>query len=139
MSHKGLDEVELPPEPEEFLEALRYALESDEIERRDNVASVAGRWPAALSGWVELAGLTDDVTTRYAFRRVAYHRGLDLLRKNGWRGNGYVRWKHATNRPFLRALDGLRQSAAELEENDEVARCDEFLHQLDPDWDSRSE
>ena len=64
-----------------------------------------------------------------------YHRGLDRLRQSGWRGSGYVRWEHPTNRGFLRALDGLRASAAAIGEADEEARCAEFLHQLEPAWD----
>ena len=76
----------------------------------------------------------DDVEA-YACFRVGYHRGLDRLRQSGWRGSGYVRWRHETNRGFLRALDGLRRSAAAIGEVDEERRCDEFLHQLDPDWD----
>ena len=48
---------------------------------------------------------------------------------------GYVRWRHETNRGFLRALAGLREAAAAIGETDEEARCAEFLHQLEPDWD----
>ena len=52
---------------------------------------------------------TSAATTieRYAYYRVGYHRGLDALRANGWRGSGYVRWSEPTNRGFLRALAGL--------------------------------
>jgi hypothetical protein len=46
-----------------------------------------------------------------------------------------VRWEHDTNRGFLRALDGLRRTAAAIGELDEEQRCDEFLHQLEPAWD----
>ena len=73
----------------------------------------------------------------YAYFRVGYHRGLDALRGAGWRGSGYVRWRHPSNRGFLRALDGLRARAAEIGEADEADRCDQFLHQLDPEWDRR--
>ena len=62
------------------------------------------------------------------------HRGLDRLRQSGWRGSGYVRWAHETNRGFLRALDGLRRRAGEIGEADEEARCAEFLLQLEPAW-----
>ena len=55
-------------------------------------------------------------------------------RASGWRGSGYVRWTHETNRGFLRALDGLRASAAAIGEDDEAERCDLFLRQLDPAW-----
>ncbi|HEX4978502.1 MAG TPA: DUF3151 family protein, partial [Acidimicrobiales bacterium] len=79
-----------------------------------------------------------DTIESYACYRVGYHRGLDALRANGWRGSGYVRWRHETNRGFLRALDGLRRTAEEIGESDEAERCDDFLHQLDPDWDRHS-
>jgi hypothetical protein len=71
----------------------------------------------------------------YAYFRVGYHRGLDRLRQSGWRGSGYVRWHHPSNRGFLRSLDGLRRAASAIGEDDEAARCDEFLHQLEPEWD----
>jgi hypothetical protein len=65
---------------------------------------------------------------------VGYHRGLDRLRASGWRGSGYVRWRHPQNRGFLRALDGLRIDAEAIGEADEAERCALFLRQLDPDW-----
>src|SRR6266849_3369828 len=34
-------------------------------------------------------------------------------------------------------LDGLRRAAAAIREYDEEQRCDEFLRQLDPDWNRR--
>ena len=74
------------------------------------------------------------VMEAYAYFRVGYHRGLDTLRKNGWRGTGYVRWSHETNRGFLRCLDGLGRMAARIGEADEHHRCEEFLRQLDPAW-----
>ena len=38
----------------------------------------------------------------------------------GWRGSGYVRWEHRTNRGFLRALDALRAAAAAIGEEPEA-------------------
>jgi hypothetical protein len=70
----------------------------------------------------------------YACFRVGYHRGLDRLRQSGWRGSGYVRWRHPTNRGFLRSLDGLGRTAGRIGEAEEEARCADFLLQLDPDW-----
>ena len=55
-------------------------------------------------------------------------------RLSGWRGSGYVRWSHPTNRGFLRALAGLARTAREIGEKDEEERCELFLRQLDPDW-----
>ena len=72
---------------------------------------------------------------RYAAYRVGYHRGLDLLRQSGWRGSGYVRWAHPSNRGFLRCLVGLSSAADAIGELGEVDRLDTFITQLDPAWD----
>ena len=130
----GLPETVLDPEPAEALAALSTALDRPGPERRDAVAVVVGRWPRFLDGWARLGQLARDPVEGYAYARVGYHRGLDRLRQSGWRGSGYVRWEHETNRGFLRALDGLRQRAGEIGEADEEARCAEFLLQLEPGW-----
>src|SRR5690606_13029615 len=77
-----------------------------------------------------------DITV-YAYYRVGYHRGLDLLRKNGWKGTGYVRWGHPSNRGFLRCLRGLGEAAKWIGEDEEAERCAQFLSQLDPSLRSR--
>lgn len=113
--------------------ALAAALaESDPERRRGLVKAVVAQSPRFLDGWARLGQLAPDPIDAYACFRVGYHRGLDQLRQAGWRGSGYVRWEHETNRGFLRALDGLRRSAAAIGETDEEARCTEFLVQLDP-------
>jgi hypothetical protein len=135
-STSGIPETVLDPEPAEALDALRDALaRPDTATRRDAVSAVVARWPRFLDGWAQLGALARDDVEGYAYFRVGYHRGLDRLRQSGWRGSGYVRWRHASNRGFLRALDGLRRAASVIGEEDEAARCDEFLHQLEPDWD----
>ncbi|MST35358.1 DUF3151 family protein, partial [Acidimicrobiaceae bacterium USS-CC1] len=80
-----------------------------------------------------------DPVASYAYARVGYHRGLDALRANGWRGNGYVRWRHPSNRGFLRSLEALRAAAGRIGEDAEETRCRLFLLQLDPDWERRPE
>jgi hypothetical protein len=123
----------LPPAPPETVDALATALtESDADRRRAAVAAVVARSPGFLDGWARLGELARDPVEAYACYRVGYHRGLDQLRQAGWRGSGYVRFEHETNRGFLRALAGLRSAAAALGEDDEEARCAEFLVQLDP-------
>ena len=134
-STSGVPETLLDPEPADALEALRAALAQPAASRRDAVADVVARWPRFLDGWARLGELARDDVEAYACFRVGYHRGLDRLRQSGWRGSGYVRWEHETNRGFLRALDGLRRAAAAIGEVDEEQRCDEFLHQLEPAWD----
>jgi hypothetical protein len=134
LSSGGPPETVLDDEPPEALAALDLALGRPEAERRAAVAAVARRWPRFLDAWAQLARLSEDDVERYAYSRVGYHRGLDRLRANGWRGSGHVRWRHPQNRGFLRALDELRAAAAAIGEEDEAVRCERFLRQLDPDW-----
>jgi hypothetical protein len=124
----GPPETVLDAEPSDALAALAAAAS------RDQVAGVVARWPRFLDGWARLGSLGRDEVEAYACFRVGYHRGLDRLRANGWRGSGYVRWTHETNRGFLRALAGLAASAAAIGETDEAERCEQFLRQLDPSW-----
>jgi Protein of unknown function (DUF3151) len=131
----GVPETVLAPEPPDALADLEAALSEPESRRRESVAGVVARFPAFLDGWARLGELARDDVEAYACFRVGYHRGLDRLRQSGWRGSGYVRWEREVNRGFLRALDGLRRAAGAIGETAEEARCDEFLHQLDPGWD----
>ena len=135
LSPQGPPETVLEPEPAVALDALATALGAPPGVRRDEVAAVVARWPRFLDAWARLGRLARDDVEAYACFRVGYHRGLDRLRQSGWRGSGYVRWRHETNRGFLRALSGLAESAAAIGETDEQTRCLEFLHQLEPDWD----
>ena len=131
----GLPETALDPEPADAREALAAALAVPEDLRRDAVAQVATRFPRYLDAWARLGGLSRDEAEAYACYRVGYHRGLDQLRQSGWRGQGYVRWRHAPNRGFLRALAGLARVAGAIGEDDEAQRCRTFIAQLDPTWD----
>ena len=76
-------------------------------------------------------GQADPVTV-YAYARVGYHRSLDLLRRNGWKGHGPVPWEHEANRGFLRCLALLARSAREIGETDEWDRCSAFLRDSSP-------
>ncbi len=134
LTPSGPPETVLDPEPAELQAALAAALALPPEQRRAAVADVVASAPRCLDAWARLGELGRDPVERYAAFRVGYHRGLDRLRGSGWRGSGYVRWTHETNRGFLRALDGLRASAAEIGEDDEAERCDLFLRQLDPAW-----
>ncbi len=134
LTRSGPPETVLDPEPAEALLALAEAMSADEAQRRQAVAEVVARFPRFLDGWARLGLLARDHAEAYAAFRVGYHRGLDRLRQNGWRGSGYVRWAHEVNRGFLRALAGLQATAAAIGETDEEERCLLFLHQLDPAW-----
>jgi hypothetical protein len=134
LSTSGPPETVLDPEPPEAMAALASALEAPDDRRRDLVATVVAAHPRFLDGWARLGQLGRDDVERYAAFRVGYHRGLDRLRANGWRGSGYVRWSHPENRGFLRALHGLSVAAGRIGEVDEQERCALFLQQLDPGW-----
>lgn len=134
LTTSGPPETVLDAEPAEVLAALAAALDQPDGARRDAVAAVVAANPRFLDGWARLGQLGRDDIERYAAFRVGYHRGLDRLRANGWRGSGYVRWSHEENRGFLRALYGLSVAAGRIGEADEEERCALFLKQLDPAW-----
>ena len=103
-------------------------------------AEVAAAHPAAPAAWAALAEgalAADDSTsgsvTAYAFARTGYHRGLDLLRRAGWKGHGPVPWSHDANRGFLRALNALGLAAERIGETEEAERCATFLGDSDPE------
>jgi hypothetical protein len=128
----GLPTTVIPAVDTELSDSLARALAAPIEQRRAAVAEVVASSPRYLDGWAELGDLGRDAIERYAAYRVGYHRGLDTLRANGWRGSGYVRWAEPTNRGFLRSLRGLGAMAAEIGETDEAERCRTFLLQLDP-------
>jgi len=132
LTRSGPPETVLNEEPAAALAALEAALASDAP--RDQISAVVAQWPTFLDAWSELGVHARDTVEAYAAFRVGYHRGLDRLRANGWRGSGYVRWEHPTNRGFLKALHGLATSARAIDETSEADRCDVFLKQLDPSW-----
>src|ERR671921_346266 len=99
-------------------------------------AAVVRRHPASPAGWAAMAERAreqgaDDVTV-YAYSRVGYHRSLDLLRRNGWKGHGPVPWEHEPNRGFLRCLALLAAMAAAIGETAEADRCSDFLRDSSP-------
>ena len=116
----------LPDEP-----GPREALAAGEDPRE-----VAAKFPASSIGWAELAqrALGDGrVIDAYAYARVGYHRGLDALRRNSWKGHGPIPWAHEPNRGFLRCLSVLGRAAEAIGESDEAARCATFLDDSDPE------
>jgi hypothetical protein len=126
----------LLPENSDVEEAL--------LEKQDPVR-VAAAHPTASIAWAQLAedalaradaaepgAVNADVIAAYAFARTGYHRGLDLLRRNGWKGFGPVPWSHEPNRGFLRSVAALARSAQVIGESDEYARCLDLLEDCDP-------
>jgi hypothetical protein len=92
--------------------------------------------PASPAAWAALAAEAKaagaDAVTVYAYSRVGYHRSLDLLRRNGWKGHGPVPWEHEANRGFLRCLALLALAARDIGETDEWDRCSAFLRDSSP-------
>ena len=102
----------------------------------DDPVAVVADHPTYSAGWAALAeraGAAGEHVTSYAFARTGYHRGLDQLRRSGWKGFGPVPWSHEPNRGFLRALAALQKAAAAIGEADEAERCRVFLSDSDPE------
>jgi hypothetical protein len=116
---------------------------NQEIAAGTNAYQIATKFPAAPLAWALAANLAwqeKEVLKSYAFARVGYHRSLDLLRKNGWKGHGLVPWSHEPNRGFLMCLNALGRAAKSIGETDEVERIYQFIqdsspiHELDLSW-----
>lgn len=134
LTPSGPPETVIEAEPDEVRAAVAAAVALEGDDRRAAIAAVVADAPRSLEAWARLGDAGRDVVESYAAYRVGYHRGLDTLRANGWRGSGYVRWEHPGNHGFLRALAGLQRTAAAIHEDDEAERCAHFLRQLDPAW-----
>ncbi len=96
---------------------------------------VAAAHPTSSLAWAILAEqalAAGRPVEAYAYARVGYHRGLDTLRRAGWKGHGPVPWEHGPNRGFLRALHALGAAAAAIGEDDEAQRCQTFLLDSSP-------
>jgi hypothetical protein len=116
----GIPETRLPDDP-----AAAAIAAGDERPGR-----VAAAYPSSCLAWAVLAEAAldaDHPVQAYAYARTGYHRGLDALRRAGWRGQGPIPWSHEPNRGFLRALAALAKAAAVIGEEEERVRCTEFL------------
>ncbi len=119
--------------PETLLPANDAA--RDALAAAADPAEVAARFPSYCAAWAELAEqalAAGDPVTTYAFARTGYHRGLDQLRRAGWLGHGPIPWQHEPNQGFLRSLYLLGVAATAIGEDDEAARCEEFLADASP-------
>ena len=108
----------------------------DDLDAGMAPGDVVRRHPASPVAWLAVGSLAAaeeaDPLTVYAYARVGYHRSLDLLRRNGWKGQGPVPWEHEPNRGFLGCLALLAQSARAIGETDEWDRCSAFLRDSSP-------
>ncbi|MFD2757436.1 DUF3151 domain-containing protein [Gulosibacter faecalis] len=124
----GIPETLLPEEPEVIDDLGNLP---DDIVATE---AIVEKHPASSLAWSELAALTLDAgrtIQAYAYARVGYHRGLDALRKAGWRGQGPVPWSHEPNRGVLRCFWLLREAAREIGETSEVDRLTDLLNDAD--------
>jgi hypothetical protein len=108
-----------------------------ELDAGTEPAAVVRAHPESPIAWAALAEQArdtgaDDLTV-YAYARVGYHRSLDRLRRNGWKGHGPVPWSHEPNRGFLRALAALARAADAIGEAPEAERCAQFLRDSSPE------
>jgi hypothetical protein len=109
-----------------------------ELHANENPAIVAAAHPSASVAWAALAEgalASNDpakAVTAYAYARTGYHRGLDQLRRNGWKGFGPVPYSHEPNRGFLRCVAALAKAADIIGETDEYLRCLDLLEDCDP-------
>lgn len=83
-------------------------------------------WALLAEGSLSAHTAQADLTA-YAFARTGYHRGLDALRRAGWRGKGPIPWAHEPNQGFLRSLWALAGAAWRIGEQAEYDRCVGFL------------
>lgn len=100
-----------------------------------SAAQVARSHPASSVTWAALAEealATGDDLVGYAFARVGYHRGLDALRRSGWKGHGPIPSAHEPNRGFLRCLAALADASDRIGDIEEAERCRAFLAEADP-------
>ena len=98
-------------------------------------AEVAAKYPTSSLAWAQLADEAFEggrVVESYAYARTGYHRGLDALRRAGWKGHGPVPFEHEPNRGFLRALHALARAAGSIGETEEHERCSTFLRDSSP-------
>jgi hypothetical protein len=125
MTHQNL--LAEPTPPATFLPQDADAAKA--LEDAEDPREAAAKFPAYCAAWAALAeqAIETDPVTAYAYARTGYHRGLDQLRRAGWRGYGPIPWEHQPNRGFLRALHFLGAAAAAIGEDDEVKRVREFL------------
>ncbi|OLT08340.1 hypothetical protein BJF90_12670 [Pseudonocardia sp. CNS-004] len=107
-----------------------------ELEGGAGASKVAAAHPTSSLAWAVLAEgalAAGETIAGYAYARTGYHRGLDQLRRSGWKGFGPVPWSHEPNRGFLRALGALQKAAEAIGEADEAERCRAFIADSDPE------
>ncbi|WP_115685192.1 DUF3151 domain-containing protein [Corynebacterium senegalense] len=91
--------------------------------------------PDSPSVWAARAARELDGGDRlvaYAYARTGYHRSLDRLRANGWKGWGPVPASHEPNLGVLRAIAMLALASRAIGDDAEYDRCRQMLSDADP-------
>ena len=115
----GVPETRLPDDPA-----------AAQLGACESAKTVAAAYPASSLAWAllsEQALAADRDVEAYAYARTGYHRGLDALRRAGWRGQGPIPWSHEPNQGFLRSLAALHRAARAIGESEEEQRTATFL------------
>ncbi len=90
-------------------------------------------WATRAENAIASASNDDEKLIAYAYARTGYHRSLDRLRANKWKGWGPVPWSHEPNQGPLRAIAALARAAKLIGEDAEYDRCRQMLSDADPD------
>lgn len=105
------------------------------LEKGADPATVARDFPDSSLAWAYLARQADaqgDVIASYAYSRTGYHRGIDQLRRAGWKGFGPVPYRHEDNQGWLQCVAALSVAAEKIGEEEEYLRCLDLIHECDP-------
>lgn len=116
------DPIRLPEDPATGCDLLADATA---VEHPDSPAVWAARAERELAD--------GDTIVAYAYARTGYHRSLDRLRANGWKGWGPVPASHAANVPVLKAIAMLALASKAIGDDAEYDRCRQMLSDADPD------
>ncbi len=122
------DPTFLPAESDEAARAL--------LAEGNTPAQVAAAHPEVSYPWALLAREAieaGETIAAYAYARTGYHRGLDALRRSGWKGHGPVPASHEPNHGFLISLITLGEAAKAIGEEEEALRCEKFARDCDPE------
>lgn len=88
--------------------------------------------PAVWAARAEQELSDGDVLVAYAYARTGYHRSLDRLRANGWKGWGPVPASHEPNQGVLKAIAMLARASKAIGDDAEYDRCRQMLSDADP-------
>ncbi|MDO4928884.1 MAG: DUF3151 domain-containing protein [Corynebacterium sp.] len=93
---------------------------------------VPALWAGLAAQALDDAQSPAELATAYAYARTGYHRSLDTLRANGWKGWGPVPFEHEPNQGVLRAIAMLALASRAIGDTGEYDRCRQMLSDADP-------